>query len=81
MSVVSGRKIQTWAAMYNGDVMTAEAEGMFIEVAPTRFLAIAEGNAEGTDPAMLEAMRAEAQRGRCRRRRAGVPGSRTRSAA
>jgi hypothetical protein len=57
-----GRKIHTWAGMYNGDVMTAEAEGIFIEVAPQRFVAIAEGNAEGSDPATLEIMRAEASR-------------------
>ena len=58
----AGRKVHTWAAMYYGDVLTAEAEGIFIEVAPTRFLAIAEDNAEGTDPTTLEIMRAEAQR-------------------
>jgi hypothetical protein len=57
-----GRKIYTWAGMYHGDVMTAEAEGIFIEVAPSRFVAIAEGNAEGSDPATLEMMRAEAAR-------------------
>jgi acyl-coenzyme A thioesterase PaaI-like protein len=57
-----GRKIHTWAAMYHGDLMTAEAEGIFIEVAPTRFVAIAEGNADGSDPATLEIMRAEAAR-------------------
>ncbi len=58
----SGRKVRTWAGMYHGDVMTAEAEGIFIEVAPVRFLAIAEDNAEGTDPTTLEIMRTEAQR-------------------
>ncbi|MGH9080008.1 MAG: PaaI family thioesterase [Acidimicrobiales bacterium] len=58
----AGRKVHTWAAMYDGDLMTAEAEGIFIEVAPTRFLAIAEGNAEGADPTTLEIMRTEAQR-------------------
>jgi hypothetical protein len=57
-----GRKIRTWAGMYHGDVMTAEAEGIFIEVAPSRFVAIAEGNAEGSDPATLEVMRTEAAR-------------------
>ncbi len=58
----AGRKVRTWAGMYHGDVMTAEAEGIFIEVAPARFLAIAEDNAVGTDPTTLEIMRAEAQR-------------------
>jgi acyl-coenzyme A thioesterase PaaI-like protein len=57
-----GRKIRTWAAMYHGDVMTAEAEGIFIEVAPANFVAIAEDNADGSDPATLEVMRAEAAR-------------------
>ncbi len=57
-----GRKIRTWAAMYDGDVMTAEAEGIFVEVGPDRFVAIAEGNVDIADPAMLDAMRAEAAR-------------------
>jgi hypothetical protein len=48
--------------MYHGDLLTAEAEGIFIEVVPTRFLAIAEDNADGSDPATLEIMRAEAAR-------------------
>jgi Thioesterase superfamily len=58
----SGRKVRTWAGMYHGDLLTAEAEGIFIEVVPARFLAIAEDNAEGSDPATLEIMRAEARR-------------------
>jgi Thioesterase superfamily len=58
----AGRKVHTAAAMYHGDLMTAEAEGIFIEVAPPRFLAIAEDNAEGTDPTTLEIMRSEAER-------------------
>lgn len=57
-----GRKVRTWAGMYHHDLMTAEAEGIFIELAPVRFLAIAEENAEGTDPTTLEIMRAEARR-------------------
>jgi hypothetical protein len=59
---VTRRKIRTWAAMYHGDLMTAEAEGIFIEVGPERFVAIAEGNIDSADPLMLEAMRAEATR-------------------
>jgi Thioesterase superfamily len=58
----SGRKVRTWAGMYHDDLLTAEAEGIFIEVVPARFLAIAEENAEGADPATLEIMRVEAQR-------------------
>ena len=57
-----GRKIRTWAGIYHGDVLTAEADGLFIEVGPERFLAIAEGNADTADPVVLAAMRAEALR-------------------
>lgn len=58
----SGRKIKTWAGMYDGDLLTAEADGLFIEVNPAQFLAIAEGNVGNADPTVLEAMRAEAAR-------------------
>jgi len=57
-----GRKIKTWAGMYEGDLLTAEADGLFIEVRPARFLAIAERNVGNADPTVLEAMRAEAAR-------------------
>ena len=57
-----GRKIRTWAGIYHDGVLTAEADGLFIEVGPERFLAIAEGNAENADPVVLAAMRAEALR-------------------
>jgi acyl-coenzyme A thioesterase PaaI-like protein len=53
----SGRKIRTWAGMYHGDVLTAEADGLFIEVIPRQMLAIAEQNAEGPDDGLLRAMR------------------------
>ena len=43
-------------------MLTAEADGLFIEVGPERFLAIAEGNAENADPVVQAAIRAEAQR-------------------
>ena len=33
-----GRKIRTFGAIYNGDALTAEAEGIFIELVPQRFL-------------------------------------------
>jgi hypothetical protein len=52
-----GRKIRTWAGMYHGDVLTAEADGLFIEVRPRDMLAIAEQNADGPDGGFLEAMR------------------------
>jgi len=57
-----GRKVRTWAGLYHGDVLTAEADGVFIMVGPERFLAIAEGNVDNADPVALAAMRAEAQR-------------------
>jgi acyl-coenzyme A thioesterase PaaI-like protein len=34
-----GRKIYTWGGMYNGEELTAEAEGIFIELAADRFFA------------------------------------------
>jgi hypothetical protein len=55
-----GRKVRTWGGIYHGDVLTAEAEGIFIVVAPAGFVAIAESNPNSSDPGMLEAMRAEA---------------------
>jgi hypothetical protein len=55
-----GRKVRTWGGLFHGDVLTAEAEGIFIVVAPAGFVAIAEANPNSSDPAMLEAMRAEA---------------------
>ena len=59
---VSGRKIRTWGGIYHGDVLTAEAEGIFIEVPPGQILAIAEENVDSADPALVEAIRAEATR-------------------
>ena len=55
-----GRKVRTWGGIFHGDVLTAEAEGIFIIVAPAGFVAIAESNPNSSDPAMLAAMRAEA---------------------
>jgi acyl-coenzyme A thioesterase PaaI-like protein len=34
-----GRKIRTWGGMYDGDELTAEAEGIFIELPADRFFA------------------------------------------
>jgi hypothetical protein len=56
----SGRKIQTWGGIYHEDLLTAEAEGIFIQVGPDRLVAIAEANPNSADPVMLSAMRAEA---------------------
>jgi acyl-coenzyme A thioesterase PaaI-like protein len=55
-----GRKIRTTGAIYHGDVLTAEAEGVFIELVPQRFMKIV---AENTDsPDALEQVRADARR-------------------
>ncbi len=57
-----GRKIHAWAGIYHGEVLTAEANGIFIEVRPKQMLAIAESNVDSADPGMIEAIRAEALR-------------------
>lgn len=36
-----GRKLFSWAGIYAGEVLTAEAEGVFIEVTPAQFESIA----------------------------------------
>jgi hypothetical protein len=58
----SGRKIRAWAGLYDGDTLTAEAEGIFIEVRPTQFIDMAERNASSDDPIIREAIRVEAAR-------------------
>ncbi|MHB8437974.1 MAG: PaaI family thioesterase [Acidimicrobiales bacterium] len=47
-----GRKIFTWGGIYLDDTLLAEAEGVFIELIPERFLAIAAANA--ASPEMVE---------------------------
>jgi hypothetical protein len=59
---VDGRKVYTWGGIYAGNVLTAEADGIFIEVVPTQMLDIAESNIDSADPVMLKAIRAEALR-------------------
>jgi acyl-coenzyme A thioesterase PaaI-like protein len=55
-----GRKILTTGAIYHGDVLTAEAEGIFIELVPQRFMTIVAENSDS--PEALEQVRADAQR-------------------
>ena len=55
-----GRKIRTYGAIYHGDVLTAEAEGIFIELVPQRFLAIVAENSDS--PEAVEQVRADARR-------------------
>jgi len=55
-----GRKIRTWGAIYHGDLLTAEAEGIFIELVPERFLSIVRENSDS--PEAIEQVRADARR-------------------
>jgi hypothetical protein len=55
-----GRKILTTGAIYHGEVLTAEAEGIFIELVPQRFMKIVSENSDS--PEALEQVRADAQR-------------------
>ena len=55
-----GRKIRTYGAMYNGDTLTAEAEGLFIELVPQRFLEFVTENSDS--PEAVEQVRADARR-------------------
>jgi acyl-coenzyme A thioesterase PaaI-like protein len=55
-----GRKITTYGAIFHGDVLTAEAEGLFIELVPQRFLAIVTENSDSPDA--VEQVRADARR-------------------
>ena len=57
-----GRKIKTWAGIYDGELLTAEADGLFIEVNPAQFLAIAQRNVGDADPTVLEVKLVEAAR-------------------
>ncbi len=55
-----GRKTTARGAIYHEEVLTAEAEGIFIQLVPERFLKIIEQTAEGTD--VIEQVRADAIR-------------------
>jgi hypothetical protein len=55
-----GRKIFTTGTIHHGDVLTAEAEGVFIELVPARFMTIVSENSDS--PEALEQVRADAQR-------------------
>jgi acyl-coenzyme A thioesterase PaaI-like protein len=54
------RKILTSGAIYHGDVLTAEAEGIFIELVPQEFMKIVVENSDS--PEAVEQIRADAQR-------------------
>ena len=55
-----GRKVRTEGAIYHGEVLTAEAEGLFIELVPQRFLSIVTENSDS--PEAVEQVRADARR-------------------
>jgi hypothetical protein len=55
-----GRKIYTSGAIYHGDILTAEAEGVFIELFPQAFMKLVAENSDSPDA--LEQVRADAQR-------------------
>ena len=55
-----GRKIRTTGAIYHGDLLTAEAEGIFVELVPQRFLKIVAENSDSLDA--VEQVRADALR-------------------
>jgi hypothetical protein len=48
------RKVFTWAAIYHDGELTAEAEGIFIKMDPSRLLDIATTNASATDEQVLD---------------------------
>jgi len=55
-----GRKVRTYGAIHHEDLCTAEAEGIFIEVVPQRFLKIVTEGSDATDA--VEQVRADARR-------------------
>jgi len=62
-----GRKITTRGAIFDGDELTAEAEGLFIELVPDRFIESVSRHAVAAD--VLAQIRADAERAR----HAGLP--------
>jgi len=49
------RKIFTWGGIYSEGELTAEAEGIFIEVGPEAMLNIVSGNAHSTEAPLIDA--------------------------
>ncbi len=49
-----GRKVFTWGSIIHEGEMTAEAEGIFIQVAPGRMLDIVTGNARSVEAPLLD---------------------------
>jgi len=55
-----GRKITTRGAIYDGDDLTAEAEGIFIELVPERFIEVVGRHTAAAE--VMAQIRADAQR-------------------
>jgi acyl-coenzyme A thioesterase PaaI-like protein len=55
-----GRKIRSWGGIYAGDVLTAEAEGIFIQLPAQKFVEMVAENTGSTDA--IEQIRADARR-------------------
>ena len=55
-----GRKIRTYGAIFHEQTLTAEAEGIFVELVPQRFLDIVSENSDSPDA--VEQVRADARR-------------------
>jgi hypothetical protein len=49
-----GRKVHTWAAIYHEGALTAEANGLFIQVQPDHMLDIVTTNATATDEPLID---------------------------
>ena len=48
-----GRKVYAWGGIYHQGELTAEADGIFIEVPPDRMLDIVSGNAHSTEAPLV----------------------------
>lgn len=56
-----GRKIRSWAGIHHEGVLTAEASGVFIEVLPEQFLALAAANADSTGDRLADVIGLDAE--------------------
>lgn len=51
---IEGRKVFTWGGIFHQGVLTAEAEGIFIEMRPADMLHVVAANAANTDAPMVD---------------------------
>jgi Thioesterase superfamily len=52
---IEGRKVFTWGGIFHQGTLTAEAEGIFIEMRPTDMLGVVAANAARTEAPMVDA--------------------------